>query len=339
MAKDTRIWEISEKTKLLELTKSKLDFEDRLEDWIEDDISIIDHNLIIVDRQFITDSGKKIDLLCIDSIGDLVIIELKRDKTPRDVTAQVLEYATWVKELSNERITKIANIYLGEKGPLEKAFKEKFVDELPDILNENHKMIIVASEMDDSTERIINYLSDSYGVAINTISFQYFKKDDGKEYLTRTFLIEPSEVDRKSITKRSSKRNPPISFDEWREIAKKNNVVDLFDNMCAELATIFDNRVTTQSTVTYRGFIEKKPLTILNIVPKDSNDQDGLKFYVYIERLADYLKVEKSTLENILPENIEEGKTWNVDSLAIFGYFKSLDEIKNFSQGLKSLQN
>jgi hypothetical protein len=136
-----------------------------------------------------------------------VIIELKKDKTPRDITAQVLDYATWIKDLSNNNITEIANAYLKNKGPLENAFKERFGEELPEILNEYHKMLVVASGIDSSTERIIDYLSDSYGVAINAISFQYF--EDEKEYLARAFLLEPSEVDRKAKTKRSSKRNPP----------------------------------------------------------------------------------------------------------------------------------
>lgn len=227
MAEDIRIWEILNDDKLSEIKKSKLNLENRLEQWIEDDISIISQDLITIGRQVETEYGGFIDLLCLDVSGDVVIIELKRDKTPRDITAQVLDYATWVKDLSNNDITEIANAYLKEKGPLENVFKYKFDEELPEILNENHKMLIVASEIDTSTERIINYLSDSYGVAINAISFQYFKEE--KEYLARAFLLEPSEVNRKAKTKRSSKRKPPLTFDELKEIADSNGVGQLFD--------------------------------------------------------------------------------------------------------------
>jgi hypothetical protein len=49
-------------------------------------------------------------LLCIERTGDLVIVELKRDKTPREITAQTLDYASWVTELSRERISALVSL-------------------------------------------------------------------------------------------------------------------------------------------------------------------------------------------------------------------------------------
>ncbi len=43
-----------------------------------------------------TEAGE-IDLLCYDSKGDLVVIELKRDKAPDRVVAQVDRYLSWVR--------------------------------------------------------------------------------------------------------------------------------------------------------------------------------------------------------------------------------------------------
>ena len=98
--------------------------------------------------------GKFIDLLCMDSSGGLVIVELKRDKTPREVTAQALDYASWVKTLNADEIEAVASAHLkGES--LESAFRKKFNSDVPDVLNEHHSMLVVASEIDDSTERII----------------------------------------------------------------------------------------------------------------------------------------------------------------------------------------
>ena len=42
-----------------------------------------------------TDLGKSIDLLGVDREGNVVVVELKRDRTPRDVVAQALEYAAF----------------------------------------------------------------------------------------------------------------------------------------------------------------------------------------------------------------------------------------------------
>jgi hypothetical protein len=156
MTEDIRIWKILEGDNLCEILKSKLSLEERIETWIEKDISIISENLLIIGRQTSTEYNGIVDLLCLDNNVDVTILELKRDKTPREVVAQTLDYASWVKGLSNDRITEIANRYLGENGPLEDAFKNYFKVDLPEILNENHKILIVASNIDASSERIIN---------------------------------------------------------------------------------------------------------------------------------------------------------------------------------------
>jgi hypothetical protein len=50
-------------------------------------------------------------------------------------------------------------------------------------------MPVVASAIDDSTERIIRYLSETYGVDINAARFHFFKAADGRQLLVRTFTV------------------------------------------------------------------------------------------------------------------------------------------------------
>src|SRR3546814_1074288 len=47
------------------------------------------------------------DLLAVDSEGGLHILELKRDKTPREVVAQVIDYGAWVKELDYQGVVAV----------------------------------------------------------------------------------------------------------------------------------------------------------------------------------------------------------------------------------------
>ena len=110
-----------------------------------------------------------------------MVVELKRDKTPRDITAQILDYGSWVKDLSYEQITAIAETYLGHRGQgrLEEAFNSRFGTDLPETLNENHRLLIVASQIDPSSERIIRYLSDTYNVNINAATFSTSKSMTG----------------------------------------------------------------------------------------------------------------------------------------------------------------
>ncbi len=80
---------------------------------ITHDISIIDPSLIIIGRQINTAFGKYINILTMNSEGNLVVIELKRNRTPREVVAQMLDYASWVQQIT---YWKIIEIY-SEKNP------------------------------------------------------------------------------------------------------------------------------------------------------------------------------------------------------------------------------
>jgi RecB family endonuclease NucS len=80
---------------------SGISSEERLEDILELQIEILGlGKLFQIGRQVITVFGKRIDLLAIDEQGGLYVIELKKDRTPRDVVAQTLEYGFWVQSLS-----------------------------------------------------------------------------------------------------------------------------------------------------------------------------------------------------------------------------------------------
>ncbi len=190
------IWRIDNRLEKLDV--KSLDLEDRLEQYLDTDISIASPNWMVVGRQVYTDYGKYVDLLAIDRDGNLVVLELKRNKTPRDVVAQLLDYASWVKDLADDKIVSIFDAYLKkfhkdkEGLSLDQAFRDHFrVSVMPDEINETHQLVVVASQLDDSTERIVNYLSDEHNVPINALFFRIFKDDD-REYLSSMWFIDPS---------------------------------------------------------------------------------------------------------------------------------------------------
>jgi hypothetical protein len=205
MPEEVRIWQADTTDALTEIKRSKLDHEARIEKWISSDISLLGPDLLIIGHQVKTAFGKVIDLLCITSSGNLVIVELKRDKTPREVTAQALDYASWVKDLDAEDIDAIAAHHLEGKS-LKAAFEAKFGIELPEVINEDHAMLVVASEIDDSTERIIRYLSETYGVDINAVRFEFFQAQNGCEFLVRTFTVAPDLVEQNRRGTRKTNR-------------------------------------------------------------------------------------------------------------------------------------
>jgi hypothetical protein len=292
---EVRLWKIHEK-QLVEIVKPKLDLEERLENWIESDIEIIAPNLLVIGRQLETDYGGVVDLLCMDDRGDLIIIELKRDKTPREITAQIIDYASWVKHLSPIRVQSIAEKYLDRA--LDEAFIEKFKHELPEGLNEEHKMLVVGSEIDSISRRIINYLSET-GVSINAVTFNYFK-ENGQEFLARTFLIEK---ERAKITQGSdSKRIPNLTFDELQNIANERGVGDTYSYLFNELQSIFQGMNRTRSSISFTGqFRTLKRASIFNLIPTESNSSQGLRWQVYALRFKEHFNLSDDQIEDIIP--------------------------------------
>lgn len=187
------IWKVNDGIK--KVSFSPIESERKLEDILVKDLSILSENLLLIGRQIQTDYGKYIDMLAIDADGNLHIIELKKNRTPRDVVAQAIDYASWVQNLSYEQILKIYE----EKNdkPLEEAFDEKFNNSLPDKINDTHQIMIVSAQLDSETERIINYLSNNFDVPINAVFFRYFEEGE-QQFITRSWLLDPNIVDEKS---------------------------------------------------------------------------------------------------------------------------------------------
>ena len=111
---------------------------------------------------------------------------MKKGRTPRDVTAQTLDYTSWVRSLSFERIVEIAEQDDKLSGTLEEAFKARFGIELPNTPNQNHRSVIVLEAMDESTERIVWYLAD-LNVPINVATVERFSTNEGKEMVAQVF--------------------------------------------------------------------------------------------------------------------------------------------------------
>lgn len=192
------IWRIDGRPQ--RLRPESLDAEDRLESLLHGGLGLLDDELLLLGRQVQTDFGKRIDLLGLDVDGNLVVVELKRERSPRDAVAQLLDYGSWVRALSRDRIAQIFEDHAAEESTLEEAFDKAFGAPLPDTLNEGHRLVLVASELDPATERILQYLSEDFSVPVNAVFFRYFKDGD-HEYLTRTWFRDPRETEASAVAR------------------------------------------------------------------------------------------------------------------------------------------
>ena len=193
------IWSLDDK---VQLQPAELTNEKELEDLLAEHIEILDADWLLVGRQVRTVAGKYIDLLCMDHDGDLVVVELKKDLTPREVTAQAIDYASCMADLTLEELAEQYLQFSGGQETLNEAYKKKYGTALEeDSINHNVKMVIVAAKMDDSTERIIRYLRDKYEVDINIMFFKVVSCGS-KRLISRAWFeenVEDQRPDPKSI--------------------------------------------------------------------------------------------------------------------------------------------
>lgn len=174
------------------LLETVLASEQQLEDMIVAAPEILSEQWMLIGRQEDTGQGGRIDLLAMAPDGALILIELKRGRTPREVVAQALDYATWLESLDAQSISRMyARFSKGDD--ITSAFKQRFGQVLDETnINQSHQVVIVASSLDTSSERIVNYLNKR-DIPINVLFFHVF--NSGKEQLlSRAWLIDPIEA-------------------------------------------------------------------------------------------------------------------------------------------------
>lgn len=191
--------------------------------------------------------------------------------------------------------------------------------------------------IDSSTERIINYLSTSYGVGINAVKFQYFKDDAGRELVSRVFLIDPSQSEQNIITKLFSKRKTNLSYEELQQIAKDNGVEEIYRYFYDGLLKGYLGQAAgTRSSIAFK----KDGKTILSLIPGESNSDSGLKFRLYTTRFAECFGISVEQAIDLLPEHKHE---WEYYSGATpewsghEGYFKDIEEVNKWLTGLSEV--
>lgn len=206
MATIIKTWEIVN-GELKETVESMIEAarkeKDHLEKWIKTNHKILGQDILIIGEQVYTKSGP-MDFLGIDNSGNTVIVELKRDKLPREALIQAIDYASDVATWSIEKINEVCLEYSEQS--LEDNISEKFEGvEIEDlVINKAQRILLVGFSIEEPLSRIIEWLSSNYDLGINAIILNYIKTSSGDELLSKTVII-PEEVEKAKIDKRKYK--------------------------------------------------------------------------------------------------------------------------------------
>lgn len=127
---------------------------------------------------------------------------MKRERAPREVVAQLLEYAAWANSLNSEQIHAIAEDYFKTRDEIEvNSFYEAFAgafdipenDEVPP-LNQNLRLFIVAGEIPSRIINVCRFLRSSHGVDINCIDVSTFETEAGERLVSIETKVGDEDV-------------------------------------------------------------------------------------------------------------------------------------------------
>ncbi len=178
---------------------------------------ILGEKILYIGRQLKTATGKILDLLAIDSFRRLIVIELKRGYAPREILAQILEYSSWLRKLSEREIENIAKNYFEKYNiqyrNLSEAFTQFFGQE-PEIRFDNEIVnVLFAQEFPPDLLNSMEYLRDT-GLDIECIRFDLFGTTAEEQFLLvhkmfadeEDIKIKTEPVNRTATTQRQNLR-------------------------------------------------------------------------------------------------------------------------------------
>ena len=206
-----------------------------------------------------------------------------------------------------------------------------------EVINGGHSMIVVGSQIDASTQRIMEYLSGTYGVGINAATFQYLQTEGGGELLVRSFAVAPEQVKQNTRSQGGAKRTVP-SPEEMEALAVEHGVGDLYRASRQIFAPMF--RVgNTKTTSTLQARLQDGALKVaLAFVPGKSSAEEGLRYQAYTRRLSEFSGVPETEIAQALParEPYEYYPEAPNDLKGWAGYFTSEGQLKELFTLLSS---
>jgi Endonuclease NucS len=213
MRSQIRLWSVEE-GKLVELNKGSFadgHKEEDLESWVDHNPAMLGRNLVIVGRQVSLPKVGFLDLLALDEDGHLVVIEFKRQQTTRDTIAQILDYASSLRLMTVEEVQALSNV---------DATKAK------NIIDVDPVMIIVAAEVDQSVDRIVEYLASKAQLPLEVVTFTYATMPSGKEIIARSILT-PDPVPGSTVSKNAAK----VTLADLLAIAGERGVSEIVQSL------------------------------------------------------------------------------------------------------------
>ena len=197
-----------------------------LQKYLSNSIDIIDSELLVIATEFSDweDSKRSIDILCIDTEGNLVVIELKRTQDGGHMELQALRYSAMIANMKFEKAVKTYQSYLKKIGLDKDAEKEilNFLSwdvPLEDEFAQDVKIILVSADFSIELTTSILWLNER-DIDIRCIRFKLQRDNDNIYFDIQQIIPLPEATDyqvrlkekaaEERVVRRENKREPSI---------------------------------------------------------------------------------------------------------------------------------
>ena len=158
--------------------------------------------MVSLGREIETTHAHYIDNLYLDGNGKVVVAELKRGRSPRDVTAQAIDYAAFAQQLTWEKLDDYCQQRQGVG--IEEAYQNCFGRPLVKTEEPQHRLLIVAEDFDDRVISAATYLLNA-GVPLALLAFAQYLVGSSKMLDVQVVLGEiPPETSTAGHKKRTA---------------------------------------------------------------------------------------------------------------------------------------
>lgn len=172
-----------------------------IEKWIEDNPLLLGEELLIISKEYdkFSNIKERVDLLALDKVGNLVIIELKRDDSGKYADLQALRYASYCSTIRLNDVVRLYvdyNLKIGKDLSFEKAEDEilNFIenDDFEEI-SDKPRIILAAKEFRPEVTATVLWLR-KFGVDISCIKITPYRYEDDEIILETNILIPLPEA-------------------------------------------------------------------------------------------------------------------------------------------------
>ncbi|PSG99202.1 MAG: DUF91 domain-containing protein [Nanohaloarchaea archaeon SW_7_43_1] len=179
---------------------AKLDILERqdLEEWVIEQPKILGEDLLVIgsELQNYEDINERLDVLTLDRDGNLVVIELKRDKADKTTDLQAIKYASYIatftaediqeeyrdfwkerrnKEITPEEVGEMFSSFLEDSDKELRKTDKGFIDFS---LNDKPRIMLVAGNFGKEVTSPVLWLTQEYGVDITCVELEAFQHQE-----------------------------------------------------------------------------------------------------------------------------------------------------------------